>query len=115
MKVLTTIFILLIGQLTYGQTLGKFISSPNNSTSTILKLKKNHTFKFIVKGQVAETIRQTGKWRIENDTLELFDIRQPIYKIGLFETPTKWIVSENIICGIPKLEPDYQECLRQEW
>ena len=115
MKKITTIIILFLCNLAQSQITGKYISNPDSSSLTILKLRKNHTFKFSAKGQVAETIKQTGKWKVENDTLFFHYINQPIARIGLFEMPVIWTISENKTCGIPKLKPDYHECLMKKW
>ncbi|MDD2983835.1 MAG: hypothetical protein PHQ74_10650 [Crocinitomicaceae bacterium] len=115
MNKILIIIIIFLSHLTYGQTTGKYISNPNMPSSTILKLRKNQTFKFTSTAQVAEKIKQTGKWKVENDTLFLYHVNQPICRIGLFEIPVKWIISENKTCGIPELKPDYHECLMKKW
>ena len=115
MRKIIIILIIMLSHSTFGQITGKYISNPDSSSLTIFILRKNHTFKFSAKGQVAETIKQTGKWEVENDTLFFYYINQPIARIGLFEMPIKWTISENKTCGIPKLKPDYHECLMKNW
>lgn len=115
MRKIIIILIIMLSHSTFDQITRKYISNLNNPLLTILKLRKNQTFKFTSTAQVAEKIKQTGKWKVENDTLFLYHVNQPICRIGLFEMPVKWIISENKTCGIPKLKPDYHECLMKKW